>query len=332
MIKPFPKVENIHAVAIPFPNDSHLISANVYAIGNGPFTLIDTGPKFPGIFSYLRKELQKAGIKLSDIERIIITHGHIDHFGLAVSIQKAVGYPVECFIHAEDSWKLSKKHIEEEMWNPEAENFMAGAGLPQKEIEAVRKRFSFFRTICDPLEKISNMGAGDRFPVNGNHLEIIHTPGHTAGSCCIYDSTNKVLFSGDSIIKHITPNPLVELKRSLLKDPSYQSLKAYLGSLDKLAQLDVRYVFPGHGEYIDDLPGIITTYREHHLQRREMIWKALKQDPRPVYDLINDVFAFVREGDVFLAVSDITGHLEILINEKRAELIETGPPALYRAV
>jgi glyoxylase-like metal-dependent hydrolase (beta-lactamase superfamily II) len=332
LIKPFPKVENIHAVAIPFPNDSHLISANVYAIGNGPVTLIDTGPKVPGILSFLRKELQKNGIKLSDIERIIITHGHIDHFGLAVSIQKAVGYPVECFIHTEDSYKLSKKHIEEEMWNPETENFMARAGLPQKEIEAVRKRFAFFRTICDPLEKVSNIGDGDSFLVNGNHFEIIHTPGHTAGSCCIYESNSKVLFSGDNIIKHITPNPLVELKRSLLKDPTYQSLKAYLSSLEKLSQLDVRFVFTGHGDYIDDLQGIIKTYREHHLQRQELIRKALKKDPRPVYDLIHDVFAFVPESDMFLAVSDITGHLEILINEKRAELIETGPPALYRAV
>jgi len=199
-------------------------------------------------------------------------------------------------------------------------------------VEAVRKRFAFCRTICDPLEKVSNIGDGDSFLVNGNHFEIIHTPGHTAGSCCIYDSNSKVLFSGDNIIKHITPNPLVELKRSLLKDPTYQSLKAYLSSLEKLSQLDVRYVFTGHGDYIDDLQGIIRTYREHHLQRQELIRKALKKNPRPVYDLIHDVFAFVPESDMFLAVSDITGHLEILINEKRAELIETGPPALYRAV
>jgi hypothetical protein len=124
----------------------------------------------------------------------------------------------------------------------------------------------------------------------------------------------------------------LELKRSHLKDPAYPSLKAYLNSLEKLSQLDVRYVFSGHGEYIDDLQGIITTYREHHQQRQELIWKALKENPRPVYDLINDVFAFVPEGDVFLAISDITGHLEILINEKKVELIETGPPALYRSI
>jgi len=225
-IRPFPKLKNIYPVAIPFPNDSHLISANIYALGKNSVTLIDTGPKLPGIFPSLETHLKLAGIKMTSIERIIVTHGHIDHFGLAVDIQKAAGRPVQCLIHADDKWKLSSANLRERMWSREADNFMAMAGMPEKAIKTVKNRFNFFKTMCDPLDTVSTMKEGDEIAGEGYHLKIIHTPGHTAGSCCVYESGHKILFSGDHIIKHITPNPLVELERSHLKDPSYQSRNA----------------------------------------------------------------------------------------------------------
>ena len=176
------------------------------------------------------------------------------------------------------------------------------------------------------------MEDGHEFTGDGYHLKVIHTPGHSSGTCCLYESRQKVLFSGDHIIKHITPNPFIELKRQHLREPHYQSLKAYLHSLDELTGLDVRFVFPGHGEYIEDLPDIISTYRAHHRERMDLVWNALKRNSRPLYDLVDDVFAYVPEGHLFLAMSEIFVHLEILINEGRAELAETGPPALYRAL
>jgi len=69
------------------PEPPDLITANVYAVGKGPITLIDTGLKIPGSLEFIHKKLKEAGFDFNDIERIIITHGHVDHFGLAVSIQ-----------------------------------------------------------------------------------------------------------------------------------------------------------------------------------------------------------------------------------------------------
>ena len=156
-IKPFPQLANICPVAIPFPNNSHLISANIYAVGKRSVTLIDTGPKLPGIFSLLEKQLTRAGIKMTSIERILVTHGHIDHFGLAVKIQKAAGHPVEFLIHSDDSWKLSNENLRAQMWSPEADNFMAMAGVPEEAIETAKNRFILLKTMCDPLDTVSTM-------------------------------------------------------------------------------------------------------------------------------------------------------------------------------
>jgi len=332
LIKPYPKVENIHPVAIPLPGYSDLITANLYAVGKGPLTLIDTGPKFPGTLEFVQEQLKLAGIDVNDVERIIITHGHLDHFGLAVSICEAAGHPVECFIHAEDKWRVSSENFQEEMWSTEANNLMAIVDMPPEEVEKIRERFSFFKELCDPLDNVSVMEDGDEFVGDDYHLTVIHTPGHSPGSSCLYESRQRVLFSGDHIIKHITPNPLMEIKRERLRDPNYQSLKAYLNSLDRLTGLDVRFVFTGHGEHIEDLPGIISGYRVHHRERMDLVWKALNRESRPIYHLIDEIFAFVPEGDVFLAISEIFVHLEILINEGRVELADPGPPALSRAL
>ena len=64
----------------------------------------------------------------------------------------------------------------------------------------------------------------------------------------------------------------------------------------------------------------------------DLVWKALKVQSRPIYHLVDDVLPFVPENDVFLAVSELFVHLEILISEGRAALAEPGAPALYRAL
>lgn len=332
LIKPFPDVENIQVIPIPMPDFSDLITANVFAVGKGPLTLIDTGPKIQGSFGFIQQHLKLGGFSIEDVERIIITHGHADHFGLAVNIREAAGHPVECFIHPEDKWRVLSENFIHDLWSKEMDDFSAMVGLPEEEIEKIKKRFSTFKELCDPLDEVSIMEDGDEFIGNDFQLKVIHTPGHSSGSCCLYECRQKVLFSGDHIIKHITPNPLVEIKRDRLRDQNYQSLTAYMSSLNKITDLNTRFVFPAHGEHIEDLPAIIASYTAHHQQRLEQVWNALKKKTQPLYYLIDDVFTYVPENDTFLALSEIVVHLEILVNEGRAELTDPGPPALYRTL
>jgi glyoxylase-like metal-dependent hydrolase (beta-lactamase superfamily II) len=186
--------------------------------------------------------------------------------------------------------------------------------------------------LAEPLDEVDFLEDGDELEGSGFELKVIHTPGHTAGSICLFESLSRVLFTGDSIIKHISPNPIVEPRRNELRDPSYQSLSAFLGSLEKLGSLDVEFVFPGHGEYLSDLRGIIQTYARHHEERMDRIWRALKKRPRAVYDLINEVFPYMPEDHIFLGISELISHLEVLIRQDKVRIVDTGPPALFFAV
>jgi len=108
--------------------------------------------------------------------------------------------------------------------------------------------------------------------------------------------------------------------------------ETYQQSLDKVSTLDLSYIFPGHGERVEDLPGLVAAYREHHRERMDRIWRTIRDEPRPLYHIIDQVFDVVPDGDVFLAISEILVYLEILAEEGRVELTDPGPPAIYHAL
>ena len=330
--RPFPKIDHIHAITVPFQMVPDIMTANVFAVGEGPVTLIDAGLKTPGSIEYVQEGLNAAGHHLNDIERIIITHGHPDHFGLAARIRDLVEQPIEVFIHPEDAWRVSRRNFEEELWGSGFEGLRAMVDMPQHEMEEVKRGIARFYSLCDPLTDVSFMEDGDEFHGDGFHLQVFHTPGHSPGMCCLYEATQGVLFSGDHILNHITPNPIIETNRDGLRDPNYQSLMAYKDSLEKTAAMDVKYVFPGHDEYSADLPRIISRYRSHHQQRADFVLYVIRKKKLPLYHLVRDVFPNVSGEEVFLALSEVIAHLEVLINEGRVEMIESGPPALYRAL
>ena len=331
-IIPFPELQHIRAFAIPFPSISNLITYNLFAVGKNPITLIDTGPKLPGSFELIEEQFELAGLDIQKIERIIITHGHEDHFGLATRIRKAVEHPVECFIHYEDEWMVSRENYEKALWKEGFEDLRAFVGIPKAEMSKITERVSFFRTLSDPIEGLTLMEEGNEFAGEGYRLKAIHTPGHSPGMCCLYEENERVLFSGDHLIKHITPNPIMAIRRKNLRDPDYRSLKAYRESLDKINKLDIRWCFPGHGEYIQDLDSIIAGYREHHRQRMDLIWDVLKQKSAPIYHLVEDIFPMMPADDLLLAISEIIVHLEVMADEGRVDIVDPGPPVLYQAV
>jgi glyoxylase-like metal-dependent hydrolase (beta-lactamase superfamily II) len=247
-------------------------------------------------------------------------------------MMEAAGRPIPCHLHRDDIWRTSSEYIQEGLWNDEILEFTRMADIPGAAIERMRRRSAFFKNFCDPLDQVVPMDDGDTFSGNGFSLQVIHTPGHSPGSCCLYEAGEKVLFTGDHLIKHITPNPIMELRRSLLSDSGYQSLKAYRSSLGRIVALDIRFAFSGHGEYIDDVPGLVSSYLSHHERRKEHIFAYLAEAELPIYHLVEELFPHIPESEIFLAVSEVYSHLELLVNEGRAAISDPGPPALFRAV
>jgi glyoxylase-like metal-dependent hydrolase (beta-lactamase superfamily II) len=331
-LAPFPPRDSIRALRVHLPGFPALICSNMFVLGNGPLTLIDSAPKFPGSFSAMDAQLKELGFTWNDVERIVITHGHIDHFGLVGMIRREARRDIPCYIHEDDRWRLSGDYLRGGMWSEEADRFYTDVDMPVMTVGRMKRRSHFFKNLCDPIDDAIPLKDGDVIPGDTFDLVLIHTPGHSTGCSCLYELRSRILFSGDHILKHITPNPFHEVNRSRLRDPSYKSLKSYMESLAKVERLEVSSVFPSHGEHIDDLLSIIRGYREHHERRAGQILAALRGRPSTIYALISRVFPDLDESESFLAVSEILVHLEILMEQGRVAIAESGPPVLYRAV
>lgn len=331
-IKQFPKLDNITPIPIPFDVVENLLTANIYALGREDITLIDAGPGIPGAIDFIKEVFKIEGLRFNNIRRIILTHGHMDHFGLASTIRKELNHPIDIYIHPEDMWKVTTEFFENETWSDEMDWLQKLAGIPDNDLAKMKKRIRSYYSIARPLIDLTPMEDNDMFSGDGYNLRVVYTPGHAPGLCCLYETGQRVLFCSDHILKNITPNPIIPLSRKKLRNRKYKSLIAYEESLEKISELDIKYLFPGHGEWIEKVDNIIDQYREHRSQRMEIVWEAAKKKELPLYNLVKDVFPNAGKGDLFLALSEIISTLEMLAYKCRAEIIDQGPPVIYRAL
>lgn len=183
--------------------------SNVYLILANKKALIDTGT---GFYSEQLIEELKKEVSLEEIEYIILTHEHFDHCGGAKDLKMATGAKI-C-IHKNGAEVLEK-------------------GLNWSAI--------FFNAVQPKTEVDIKLEEGDIIDLGNIKLEVLHTPGHSEASICLYEEKSKSLFSGDTIFSYggIGRTDFVGGDRIKL-----------IESIKRLKKLEVNNLYPGHGEFI----------------------------------------------------------------------------------
>jgi glyoxylase-like metal-dependent hydrolase (beta-lactamase superfamily II) len=315
-----PSADFFHRVVVPTP--FKVGPANVYVFTDGPVTLIDCGPNTWAAENALRLGMADHGLVLEQIARIIITHAHPDHFGLAPRLHDISG--AEVFVGEHDLPKISGTR---DMYATGA--LLMEAGIPLDELLQWGRDAP--RDLDPKMAELTPIHAGDRFEFDGFALEALHLPGHTSGHVCMLETEGRVLFAGDTLISHITPNPILE---PTPEDPSVRrkSLIEYIRTLDVLLSLDLVEVWPGHGEPILDPPALIAGIEQHHQERKEEIAELLdgEDGPRSAWDLARLMFPGLEGFDNYLGVSEVVAHLDLLEAEGRAASFERDGVVFYR--
>jgi glyoxylase-like metal-dependent hydrolase (beta-lactamase superfamily II) len=296
----FDKVYKIE-LPIPFP----VKTTNVFFIDEPPRTLIDTGIKTEASLAALKKGMEDFGFSLKSIERILITHGHIDHYGQAKRLSSLSGAPI--YLHPKEYGRIrSILHLLGYL-----KTVLLRNGIPEPLVNEAIRYIESAHKLADPLEDAFFLEGGDPIPYESMTWRTILCPGHSPGLICFYWPEEKLLFSGDHLLKEVTPNPILNTPedRSPLR---YPSLKEYLDSLKKLENLDISLSLPGHGEEITDVKGLIQKILTHHQERMDLICSILSGGEKTPYEIALELFPGVPPFDVFLGISEAVGHLEIL--------------------
>lgn len=236
-------------------------------------TIIDTGVGTKGARLVLKDALSKAGLKASDLERVILTHLHRDHIGLVgyiKSISNAEVYAHETAIGVlMRRMRRPREEIMEEI------NLLGGSRffntLSSSITQPSRRytNFSIDRTLAD----------NDVLEFEGTVLRIIWTPGHAYEHICMYDDERHFLFSGDHILPKITPH--ISLHTQNVADP----LRDYINSLEKMKGLPADIVFPAHEWIFRNLDKRIKELKLHHRIRCGEIKKVLGEDEMTVFQI-----------------------------------------------
>lgn len=290
---------------LPVPTPYPVGRVNAYLIKNDPVTLIDVGPGTAKAGGALKEMLSSLGVDIKEIKRIIITHAHPDHCGMAMDIAGDSNATV--IMHG-----LEQKHFQGSTDYFRARlPFFLEAGVPPKILaEFTGERFKPPQPGKHDNVHVELM-TSETLDFDGGELTVLHLPGHSPGHVCLYDPERKYFFSGDFLLSHITPNPVME------PDPEYPekrlpTLKQYLSGLEMVEKLDITVVCPGHGGVFSDYKGVIETARRHHQVQFDRIMEKLKGRELNAFQLSREIYPGLKGWDVFLGLSEIQAHLDLL--------------------
>jgi glyoxylase-like metal-dependent hydrolase (beta-lactamase superfamily II) len=295
--------DQIYKIEIPIPYP--VKTTNVFFVDELPRTLVDTGIKTEASFEALKKGLEDIGFGLNAIERILITHGHIDHYGQAKRLSSLAGAPI--YIHSKEYGRT--RSILHSLGF--LKSVLLRNGAPNALVDEAIYFIESAQNLADPLEEAFFLDDGDSISFRSMTWRTLHCPGHSPGLICFYWPEKKILFTGDHLLKEITPNPILNVSENIFP-PRYPSLREYLTSLEKIERMDLSLLLPGHGEQIHDARGLIQKVFSHHKERMDLVIAFLSKGEKTPFEIAMDLFPGVPPFEVFLGISEAVGHLEIL--------------------
>ncbi len=331
-VQRFESSNGAHIYRIPQEAFPGFIVYSYLVLEAGEPTLIDTGSGFGNSNEHLLSGLESihrdfgAAFHPTDIQRIFITHGHIDHFG-------GIGFALEhtgaqqVGIHALDRRILTAYEERVVMASKDLRVYLERAGVKPELRQNLMEMYGFakkhFRSV--PVD----MSLEEYKPIDDMHF--IHTPGHCSGQVCI--KIGDILLSADHVLARITPHQAPE------SITPYTGLGHYLDSLYKIARVEgIRLALGGHDDPIDDLYGRVIAIRASHQRKLNRILDTIREAGQPV--TVSDISKLVypeRHGyDILLALEEIGAHVEYLYQHGQLAIAnlhqveaEDNPPLQY---
>jgi glyoxylase-like metal-dependent hydrolase (beta-lactamase superfamily II) len=290
--------------------------------GGGETVLIDCGWNTDAAYAALEEGMKEAGSHPNDITKLVITHVHPDHYGMAGRLKRLSS--CEVIIHEKDAEVINARYFAPRGLMEQMQKFMALNGVPMADAPTLSMGSMNMLDRVSPVPPDTSVKGSEVIKVGAFEFEIIWTPGHSPGHICLYEPNHKVLFTGDHILPTITPN--VSIHAQTHGSP----LGDYMRSLKLLEDLDVKYVLPAHEFDIKELKKRIVEIEEHHEMRLDEMVQCVDAGGSTAWEVAGRVkwaTGMLADFEPFMqraAVGETLAHLEYLFELGRLAKVMRG--------
>lgn len=313
---PYP---GIHRIKLPLAG-SPLKYVNAYLLPAAEgHLLIDTGWNTEDTYIELAQQLRTIGAHVADIKHIVITHAHVDHYGMAAKVVRLSN--ARLGIHAIEEKMVRLRYGDTRRYALESSLILKKSGAAERYLTPPQEMVDRFARLVEVAVPDTIYQGGEVFNQGGFQFEVILTPGHSPGHICLYDARHKIFFSGDHVLAGITPNI------GLYPQSGPNPLDDYTASLQRLRKLDVELMLPAHGPPIKGFARRVNQILAHHAKRKEEILRILAKYRGEVtaFELVADMkwyskgapaaWESLRDFDKRLALSEVMAHLEAMAGD-----------------
>lgn len=319
-----PLLRRLHRITLPTP--FAVGPVHTYLVEGDPLTLVDTGPDTEDALAALHAGLAALSYGLADVERVLLTHSHVDHFGLAHRIAAAGNAQILAHPLAQP--------ILEDWPEPRAQRESFGrqvlhaAAVPQEQAERTARQLQSYDRFQQPVQVDGVLEDGAELEMAGASWQVLYCPGHAADLICLYEPVARVLIGNDHLLAEISSNAIVSAP-PLHEQVRRRPLIDYWQALRRVAAMDVAVTLTGHGQVVNDTAGLIDRRFAFHQRRLSRLLDLLAGGSQTVWQLAQGLLPRLGANDTFLAVSEVVGHLDVLEEEGRVTA-ETDDGGVWR--
>lgn len=304
-------------IQIELPTIFEGMTVNAWLFKGPEPTLIDCGENTDKLWNALINGLKINGLGIADIKKVIITHAHLDHIGMAKRITEHSDATIWVSEYAYD-WAIHLK-----MMLDRRTDVILGVMDKNLPKETTKKFFKFgYKELSPywdeiPKDRIQVFPMEGTLNFGGDDWEIIYTPGHCINQTCFYNPKNGYFLSADMLLP-IIAIPIIDAG---LRPPynRVESLVMQLESYKKLKKLAITKTFPGHFAPFENALAIIQKQEGRIHTRKEKCFELIENGLSEVMEMVPIIYPKrVNNATIFMVI----GYLDILMNEGRIEYKE----------
>jgi glyoxylase-like metal-dependent hydrolase (beta-lactamase superfamily II) len=284
---------------------------NAWLLPGDPVTLIDTGPREERAQAALEAGLRRAGLRVEDIELVLATHHHLDHVGLAATIQRRSGARVAVLDRMADYTTRYSAEVEKDRRFARA--LMAHHGVPDQLVDETEDLWDYIRATTEDFRADVRLEDGDRVRAGGRSLQVVARPGHSTTDTLFVDERDAIAFAGDHLLAAISSNTEIRAP-DRAQDGRARSRLRYLDSLGRTQAMPLARLLTGHGAPVTDHARLVEARLREHRRRCERILAVLDHGRQTAFEIAGGLWPerTVMQQPL-LVIWEVIGNLELLL-------------------